>query len=43
MRKIWSPTKGLTWTMDEFDAAKAKWQASYPTPQALFAYLGGTA
>ena len=33
----------LTWTMDEFDAAKAKWYARYPTPQALFAYLAGTA
>ena len=33
----------LNWTMDEFDAAKAKWYARYPTPQALFAYLAETA
>ena len=32
MRKIWSTTKGLTWTMHEFDAAKARWQARYHTP-----------
>ena len=32
----------LRWTMDEFDAAKAKWYTRYPTPQALFAYLAGT-
>ena len=43
MREIWSTTKALTWTMHEFDAAKARWQARYPTPQALFAYLGGAA